>query len=259
GVHLGYFRRWWGNETTTDNLLVTPADYSPYCVLTPVDSRLPGGGGQQMCGFYDLSPTKLGQVQNYVTLAKDFGNEVRVYNGLEVGLTARLGSRLQIDGGTITERIRTESCYTVDSPQQVFCKNVPPFRTTIKFLGTYALPWHFQISGAYQAIPGPALDGYAVFGRSEILGLDHPLSTSTVRLPVVEPNSVFAPYTHKLDLRFSRIFRVFQGRVTGSVDVMNVTNNAGVLSVNTTVGQQWQNPTAIAGGRVIRIAARYDF
>src|SRR5262249_12290980 len=54
GVNVGYFRTWFGGFTTTDNLLVAPADYSPFCVVAPADARLPGGGGNQVCGFYDI-------------------------------------------------------------------------------------------------------------------------------------------------------------------------------------------------------------
>ena len=42
---------------------MTPADYDPYCVTAPVDSRLPGSvSGKQFCGLYDINPAKFGQV-----------------------------------------------------------------------------------------------------------------------------------------------------------------------------------------------------
>ena len=55
GLTANYFRRWFGNFRVTDNLLTTAADYDPFCVTAPVDSRLPGGGGNQLCGLYDIS------------------------------------------------------------------------------------------------------------------------------------------------------------------------------------------------------------
>ena len=51
-----YFRTWYGNFTVTNNLDTPPADYSPYCVTAPVNAGLPGGGGNQICGLYDLNP-----------------------------------------------------------------------------------------------------------------------------------------------------------------------------------------------------------
>ena len=39
---LSYFHTTWNNFRVTDNLLVTPTDYDPYCVTLPADCRLPG-------------------------------------------------------------------------------------------------------------------------------------------------------------------------------------------------------------------------
>ena len=44
-IDVGYFRTWFGNFAVTDNTLVTPADYDPFCITAPRDARLPGGGG----------------------------------------------------------------------------------------------------------------------------------------------------------------------------------------------------------------------
>src|SRR5262249_43832044 len=91
GIMAGYFRTWYGNFRANDNLLVTPADYDPYCVTTPTDARLPGGGGQQICGLYDIKPSKFGLVNNIVVPASNFGTETEVYNGLEFAVNARFG------------------------------------------------------------------------------------------------------------------------------------------------------------------------
>ena len=49
-LNVGYFRTWYGNFLVTDNQALTTADYDPFCVTVPTDSRLPGGGGNQICG-----------------------------------------------------------------------------------------------------------------------------------------------------------------------------------------------------------------
>src|SRR5262249_25469296 len=100
-LNAGYYRRWYGNFAFAsgtlgtagafqDNLLVTPADYSPYCLTVPTDSRLPGGGGNQLCGFYDISPAKFGQSQQFATFAKNYGSMYEHYNGVDVSVSARL-------------------------------------------------------------------------------------------------------------------------------------------------------------------------
>jgi hypothetical protein len=72
----GYFRTWYGNFLVTHNLFVTPANYDPYCITTPLDSRLPGGGGgQQICGLYDITPSLFGLVNNVVTFASKYGKQ----------------------------------------------------------------------------------------------------------------------------------------------------------------------------------------
>jgi hypothetical protein len=270
GMRAAYYRRKFGNASfgtgvvggsATDNLLVTPTDYGHYCVVTPVDPRLPGGGGQQMCGYYDLNPTKLGQVQNYVTKASNFGDWVYKYQGIEASATARMHNGLQFDGGVIIEKITTSNCYVVDNPGQNFCASDPPFRPTFKGMVVYPLPWWgVQVSGVYQRLPGPAYNGTATFTRSQIVGLAWPLSTSTVTLTIVQPNSSFAPYVNKFDMRLSKVFKVGgRHRIMVGLDAFNVGNFAGVLSVNTTVGSNWQYATSIEPARMFRLSGRWDF
>src|SRR2546430_9598504 len=104
-VTASYFRRISGNFSTIttnpvanvagntgnviDNLLVGPADYDTFCVTAPVDPRLPGGGGNQICGFKDLKPTKLGQVQNVGQNSNAYGNQYEHWNGVDLLMNAR--------------------------------------------------------------------------------------------------------------------------------------------------------------------------
>ena len=50
GVEVAYNRTWYGNFLATDNSLVTPSNFDPYCVTAPVDARLPQGGGTRSAG-----------------------------------------------------------------------------------------------------------------------------------------------------------------------------------------------------------------
>jgi hypothetical protein len=260
-VELSYYRRSTGNQRVTDNLLIQASDYAPFCVMTPNDSRLPGGGNQRICGFYDLDPLKVGQVQNFMTLASDFGGQKRIYTGVEFNVNARLPGGIQLTGGTITQRVATDECnLTVDNPSKVFCRQTPPYLTTLKLMGTYPLPvWGIQLSGALQTLPGPALNGSRSYGRAEILDLPRQLSTATSTLTIVEPNSAYASHVNKADIRISKVLRIAGQRYTGSLDLMNVFNSAGIVVVNNTVGSAWQNPQQVLGGRLFRISGRVDF
>src|SRR5437867_4168700 len=76
GVSLtaGYYRNWYNNFIVTDNQEFAPGDFTPYCVTAPVDSRLPGGGGYQICGLSDVLPTKFGRVTNLVSRTDNYGD-----------------------------------------------------------------------------------------------------------------------------------------------------------------------------------------
>ena len=82
----------------TDNLRVTPADYSPYCVTVPVDDWL-ALSGQQLCGLYDINPGAFGQVDNLVTRNDAYGKQEEIYNGVDVNFQVRLLGRATLGGG----------------------------------------------------------------------------------------------------------------------------------------------------------------
>jgi len=150
-LNVGYFRTSWKNFRATDNLLVAPSDYDPYCITAPVDARLPGGGGNQICGLYDITPTKFGIQNNLVTSASNFGNQKEIYNGVDATINARLGRGAFVGGGLSTGRTVTNSCFVqatqtlagfvsvVDSPQALrpgFCDIAPPFSANTQISST---------------------------------------------------------------------------------------------------------------------------
>ena len=170
----GYFRRWYRNFTVTDNLLTTPGDFDPYCITAPLDSRLPGGGGYQVCGLYDVKPALNGQFNNVVTLASNFGTRSEVYNGVDVDMNARLGHGIVVSGGTSVGRTKTNSCFVVDSPQAdnpLVCQSEPPFQPQVKLLGIYPMPWWgLQPSTTFQSLPGPTILANYTATNAEIRG-----------------------------------------------------------------------------------------
>ena len=113
-IDVSYFRRWYGNFTVVDNQLVSPSDFDQFCVTAPGnDSRLPVAG-QQICGFYDVKPSKVGQSQNLVRLAKHYGDQSEVYNGIDYSVNWR-HKGLTVFAGATTGRTVTSQCFTVDA------------------------------------------------------------------------------------------------------------------------------------------------
>ena len=123
-VDATYYRRAQGNFTTTDNLDVAPADFDPYCVTAPRDPRLPDGGGQQICGLYDIVPTKFGVATNNIVdprRASSASTQEEVFDGVDVAFSARLGGGVFLNGGVATGRTRFNQCEAfVDNPAETF-------------------------------------------------------------------------------------------------------------------------------------------
>jgi hypothetical protein len=188
-VTAGYDHNRAGNFRVTDNQAVTPTDFQPYCVTAPVDPRLPGGGGYQVCGLYDVAPAKFGQVSNLVTSASQSryvtqtqaagatykvncavaGNLAGVAargsgappcgtsDFISVSVNTRFGRGVQIGGGGDTGHTVTDNCLVINSPQQLLnCHVVAPFKaqTQVKAFGTYPLPADFTVSATLQNLSG---------------------------------------------------------------------------------------------------------
>ena len=114
-LNVTYTRHWWGNFLVNDDRNTSPSDYTPYCVTAPLDSRLPGGGGNQLCGFYDINPDKFGNVDNFVTYSKNYGEQSDIYNGVDVSVATRLPRGVLLQGGFNTGHEVWDNCGVVGS------------------------------------------------------------------------------------------------------------------------------------------------
>jgi hypothetical protein len=279
-INAGYYRNWAGNFNVTDNLAVTPEDFSPYCVTAPSDSRLPGGGGYPVCGLYDVSVAKFGQVNNLVRQASDFGSQSRVNDFVSATIQTRLASGFQIGGGVDTGRTVTDQCFVVDSPQQLLnCHIVRPFsaQTQIKLNASHRLPAGFVISAIFKnesalrtAAGGETLSieaNYAARNAEIAPTLGRNLAacggrvpcTATATIPLVAPYELFEDRLNQLDMRLTKIFEMGRMRLQTNVDLYNALNAAPVTSVNTTYGSRWLLPAQILEGRMIQLSGNLTF
>jgi hypothetical protein len=267
-VTAGYSRRSFGGTTSTQNVALgrdPSVHYNPYCVTLPVDSRLPDNGGNQLCGFYDVTAAMRGVVQNFVTHTSHFGERKEMYNGLDLTFNARFANGGQVSGGPSTGRTAIDTCYVVNSPQELlFCDVTPPFQAIWKIMGVQPLPWWgLQVSGAFQSLPGAEiLTTYEATNAEIVPTLRRNLSagaTATVSLPITKPGTMYARRWNQLDVRASKIFRVGDVRMLGNFDMFNVFNSDGVLSVNDRYGPLWQRPTGLIAPRLVRLGLQVDF
>lgn len=276
-VAAGFYRTWFGNFTVTDNQLVTPADYDPYCVTAPFDSRLGGVSGTQVCGLYDIKPEKFGLVDNVVTLAKNFGKQTEVYNGGDITFAARLPRKINLAGGwnignsisTLTgfpgaTTSKSDSCFVVDSPQQLYnCKSGNPYQNRFKMSASVPLAWQLQAAAVYQRLPGPNIAALYTATTADVAkSLGRPLAggTRTVTIDLLQPLSqYFNERINQLDVRLSRLFKVQSGRFQANFDIYNLLNSSAVLWRNQTYGADWLTPTSILDARLVKFSMQYDF
>lgn len=265
-VDVSYYRRWFGNFTITDNLDLTPSDYNPFCITTPVDVRLPAGGGQQLCGLYDITQAKFGVSRNNViTFAENFGKRSQIYTGLDLTMNARLPNGGLLAGGMNVGRTETDQCFVVDSPEQLlFCNVKPPFQPQVKFLGTYPLPWWgLQAAATFQSLAGaPITAGYTATNAQIVPSLGRNLSagaagTKTVQL--IAPGTIFGDRINQVDLRGSKVVQAGRIRIQTNVDLYNLLNASPVLVLNTVYGPKWQQPTYVLPGRVLKFGVQVNF
>jgi hypothetical protein len=293
-IDVGYFRRWYGNFSVVDNQLVGPEDYDPFCVTAPRnDSRLPNAG-EQVCGFYDIKPAKNGLSQNLVRLAKHYGDQTEIYNGVDASVTWRLRG-LTLFGGLSTGRTTTSQCFVVDVPAlylsvaspatataasaqspMSYCNVVPPFLTQYKAYGVYQLPWGMSLSGTYQAVPQPAGGGLLtsitadyVATNAEIrptLNRDLAAGTNgTATVELLKPFSLLGGHTKQLDLRIGKSLSAPGARrVRLSLDIYNVLNSNDWQTIQTRLSSnaaanRWQRPALILQARYFQVGTQIDF
>lgn len=290
-VNAGYYRTWYGNFAVIQNLSNGPADYDPYCVTAPIDSRLPSNvSGQQLCGFYDIIPSKFGINNNLVTLASKFGKQTEVYNGADVNFQLRLrkatvsggwniGNSLQTGttaGGTSSAS--TNNCFVVNSPQQLQWQavgspaiinncDVPiPYQSRFRVNGSYAMAHDIQVAAVMQSNPGATYNANVSFTTAQVQQtLGRPLAggTRTVSINVLPLFSQFSPRINQLDLRGSKILRMGSRRLQANVDLYNVFNSAAAVNLNSTYSTAnpslWTQPTQILDARLLKFSVQLDF
>jgi hypothetical protein len=281
GLLVAYYRTTYGNFRVLDNLEVTPNDYDPFCVTAPADARLPGGGGSQVCGLYDLKRSVFGRVNNLFVQASDFGDRVQTYDGVDITVNARFGQGGLFSGGLNTGQTVNDQCFAIDSPQQAsasqFCRIVEPWagQTQVKFSGSYPLPWDAQVSAVFQNLPGvphgttTATAAPRVYTNAEIapsLGrnlsacpADTGACTATVAVALFPPHTRREDRLNQLDLRFIKRVRVGGVRLQGMLDIYNIFNANTVLLVNNNYGSQWLLPQEVLPARLFKVGLQIDF
>ena len=287
----GYYRNWsshfgdiaygWRGSTGTgvsDNLAVTPADYDPFCITAPVDPELPGGGGYEVCGLYDITPAKRGVGESVVNRPDKYGDPSRVSDFVTFSVNARLANAIELGGSLDLGRTVQDQCFVVDSPQQLLnCRIVTPVKgqTQVKVHFNMPLPGDFIVSGVFQNLSGIQYQAnYNVKNNAIAPSLGRNLAacgtkvvcTASVTVPLIAPQSQFEPRRSLLDLRMSKIIRLGGGTdLRANFDIYNLFNDSSLTELNSNYGSSWRRPQGgaftggMVDGRLIQLGAQLTF
>jgi hypothetical protein len=280
-----YVRRWFAAVNgISQNRAVTNADFTPYCITVLSNPRLPGGGGHQACGFYDVIPAKFGQIDEFITTADRFGKHEDVYDGFDFTVNARLPNRLVVNGGVGLGRKRTNNCYVLDNlnvaffptganpsaPRaEAFCDVRPPMLPNVKFQVAYQLPWwDVQAAATIQSLPGPQLVAQQRMTNTQLRPLlrrslsSCPVDgecTDFVSLDVLPPGTMYGERLNQVDLRVSKSVRVGRTTVRPTVSVYNLLNANTIVQYNNRYNASWPAPVNILTARFVDFGVQVNF
>jgi hypothetical protein len=281
-IEVGYYRRSFDGFSVNDNLLLSPADLTPYSVTAPSDSRLPNGGGYTIGTLYDVVPTKTGQVDNLATLADKYGKQYQYFNGFDFTVSLR-ASGFTAQGGTSTGQNVADACDVRANLPEVstgigaglvgstvsmaspYCHVAYGWLTQLRGLGSYSIPKiDAQVSAVFQSKPGALLSANYAMPAAQVatfLGRAPSGNVPNVTINLIEPGSLYGDRINQLDFRFAKNFQFGGKRAMVALDLYNVINANPVLTYNNsfTPNGPWLQPNSILTGRLARISAEWTF
>jgi hypothetical protein len=288
-IEIGYKRRWFTGFTAVDNRRTQVSDYTPYSVTAPLDSRLPGGGGYDVPGLFDVVPTLSGQIDNLTSLANKYGEWYQNFNGVDITLNVRTRGGLTLQGGTGTGRTVVDACdvrahlpelnatvgaglagslVNLTSP---YCHVNYRWLTQARGLATYTVPKvDMQVSGVFQSKVGALLAANYDVPAAEVaksLGRAPSGNVTFVTVNLLEPGSRYGDRINQLDFRVAKILRFSGKRAMVALDMYNALNANPILTYNNAFvpNGPWLQPRSFAGagavltGRLFRISAEFNF
>jgi hypothetical protein len=288
-IDVTYVHRRFNGFFVTDNQALAADDLTPFSITAPLDARLPGGGGYVVSGLYDVVPEKAGQVDNLISDSRKYGNWSQRFDGLDISLNVRVGSRFMFTGGTSTGQTVADNCDVRSSlpelstsvtgtttfgaglngsavtPLSPYCHVEYGVLTQFRGLSTYRVPKaELLVSAIVQSKPGVLLAAnYAVPNAvaAESLGRNLSGNAANATVNLIAPGSMYGDRLNQLDIRVARMFGRERAQLQLAVDVYNTLNSSAVLSYNSTFvpNGPWLQPLSILSPRMFRFTAEFVF
>jgi len=77
---------------------------------------------------------------------------------------------------------------------------------------------------------------------------------------LIPPGALYGDRLNQIDFRLSKSFQVQRGpRVQAQFDLYNLLNGNPVIAQNNTFGPNWQRPTVIQLGRLVKFGMQLNF
>jgi len=275
--------------TVADNRAVAPSDLTPFSILAPLDSRLPGGGGYRIDGLYDVVPDKAGQVDNLITGAETFGRWSQSFNGVDVTVRARVGRGFTFAGGTSTGQTVADNCDvrarlpelatssigttafgggltgSAVTPLSPYCHVAYGVLTQLRGLTSYLVPrLDLELAATFQSKPGALLAANYAAPNSVVaptLGRNLSGNAANATVNLIEPGSMYGDRINQIDLHVAKVFRFHRARTTVGLDIYNALNANAVLTYNNTFvpGGTWLQPLMVLTPRMYKITAALEW
>jgi Carboxypeptidase regulatory-like domain len=239
-----------------DNILVSPADYTPVVIKSPLD-------GSPLT-LYNLNPSKLGLVDIVDRSPKGY---TQWYNGFETTFQVRMPGNGKLFGGVTTDRTVLKNCNIDDPNLNRFCDQTAlkiPFREMFKLSGFYPLPVAgIELSGTFTSFPGAEQHVDYIVNRAlltQLTGGTAVLTQASVTLPLVSPGTKFLKQQNEMDFALGKSFRRANGQqLRLRLDIFNALNSSWVETQNQTYGPLLDRPTSIMQARLFRVTAQFHF
>ena len=278
-VSVNYFRTQHYNQVVNHNENLDPSQFDTYCVTAP--GGLPGVGGQEVCGFSDITFAAFGTpARNVQKNDKAFGvDQTEVYNGVDFEVNARLANGAMIQGGYNLGETVNNTCFVVNTPQDLYqCEVVTPIagNQQVKFSGSYPLPYGIGASFVFQNLPGiPILANTTLTNEQIAPSLGRNVSQCpggpagpcgafiTRNHQLLEVGDDYEKRLTQLDFRLLKDFTGDFGRIRVTFDLYNLLNSSTVLGRSNNFGLDggvgWGTPTGVMVGRLIKFGGQYSW
>jgi len=273
-VDAGYFRRWYGNFRVTDNLALAATDFTKVSVVAPSASGL-STSGKTLTTF---DANRVVAPQNLTTLASNYGDQKEHWNGVDVGVNARLANGLFLFGGVSTGKTMLDNCdVAAKVPESLavagaggaltsrpveYCHIESPFLTQVKLNGAYTIPKAgVLLSAAFQSLAGPVVQAnYVITERAPGVPLVGGSTATVALLPSsAGVGTEYGERLNQLDLRVGKVVRIARTKTVFNVDLFNLFNANAVTAENAAFPAAFRRPTQIMLARFVKISAQFDF